>query len=144
MTDVVLHAFHHSHVYEKERETNAPLWWKCTALVLFNQLYFDFCFRRAAQNAFIRADCSSRAAALMGARFRRFAATLTAAGAAAGAGACACFGALDPGGRPRRFAEPCNASIARLNRSRSATKSATICSVCIIVILTLRTSDGKR
>jgi hypothetical protein len=99
----------------------------------FQPAYFDFCLRRAAQKAFILSDCSLRAAALIGARFRRLAAGFATAGACAAA----------PGGRPRRLTDPCNASIARLSRSRSATKSSTICSVCITEILTLRLGHGK-
>jgi hypothetical protein len=36
-----------------------------------------------------------------------------------------------PGGRPRRFAGPSSASIARDRRSRSAISKATICSTCM-------------
>ncbi len=99
----------------------------------FQPDYFDFCLRRAAQNAFILSDCSLRAAALIGARFRRDGA---AAGALAGAAAGAAAFAGRPAGRPVRLTGPCNASIARFKRSRSATKRLTICSVCINEILT--------
>jgi len=94
---------------------NRRLWCKCTVLVLFSQPYFDFCFRLAAQYARMRSDCALRAAADIPPRFFGLA-----------AGAEALFAEL-----PRCAAPPCKAWIARFNRSRSATKRATICSVCI-------------
>jgi hypothetical protein len=73
---------------------NAPRW-------CFSASYFAFCFRRAAQNAFIRSDCALRAAAVMGLRFRRR------FGAAFGAAAAVFTDAAEPfGGRPRRRADP--------------------------------------
>ena len=77
------------------------------------------CFLRAAQYFFIRPDRALRAAADIPLRCRRGLVSGTADAAA------------DFGGRPRRLVGPCRASIALFSLSRSATSSATICSVGI-------------
>jgi hypothetical protein len=79
----------------------------------------------AAQKAFILSACCFRCAVV---KVRFF---LTGAAAAvtlstAGAEATGFFG-----GRPRRLVGPCRTSMARLSRSRSAMRRATISSVCI-------------
>jgi len=80
-------------------------------------------FLRLAQKAFIRWDWAFRAAAVM----RVPPPLVLGANVAAWAAAIAGFF----GGRPRRF-EPCRTSIARFILSRSATRSATMCSVGMV------------
>jgi hypothetical protein len=70
---------------------------------------------------------AASAIALLPAALRvRFRATSADDGTTSGA-----LGFLIPGGRPRRFVEPCSAWIAASSRFRSATSKATICSVCM-------------
>ena len=76
----------------------------------------------------------------MNVRFRLRAAR----GALAGlAGADAAVAEALAGGRPRRFAGAPSASIARFSLSRSAIKSATICSVGILKIVARWFYAGK-
>ncbi len=85
------------------------------------QNYLFRAFRRAAQNAFMRSEAAFRSAADIGGRPLRFVGT-----PADGVGG---YAVCDFGGRPRLFTPPPNASIARLIRSRSARRAATICSI---------------
>jgi hypothetical protein len=90
----------------------------------FLNLYRYLAFFFAAQYFFIRAACSLHCAAVKVRFFLAGAGSVTAA-----VGVTAVSGFF--GGRPRRFVGPCRASIARLSRSRSAMRRATMWSVVI-------------